>query len=256
MKISIVTAYYNRRQLLINTLKSISKTSHDDFEVIVVDDGSTEENKIGDLPNEFPFLKVIRVEPEDKWYINPCVPFNRGFKEASGEIVILQNPECFHTSDIISYVKTNLVEEDYFVFGCYSLSEEKTNQITESIENALNITLNNRTVGYDGDDGWYNHSIYRPKAYHFTSAIFKSKLDQLGGFDERYALGYGYDDDEFLHRLRNICQVKMIDNPVVLHQHHYNLPKVKPNLIKIKLQDNSLLFSQTTIFENKIKANI
>ena len=56
MKISIVTAYYNRRQLLINTLKSIGKTSHDDFEVIVVDDGSTEENKIGDLPNEFPFL--------------------------------------------------------------------------------------------------------------------------------------------------------------------------------------------------------
>ena len=57
MKISIVTAYYNRRQLLINTLKSISKTSHNDFEVIVVDDGSTEENKIDDLPNEFPFLK-------------------------------------------------------------------------------------------------------------------------------------------------------------------------------------------------------
>ncbi len=98
MKISIVTAYYNRRQLLINTLKSISKTSHDDFEVIVVDDGSTEENKIGDLPNEYPFLKVIRVEPEDKWYINPCVPFNRGFKEASGEIVILQNPVLVPTT--------------------------------------------------------------------------------------------------------------------------------------------------------------
>ena len=36
MKISIVSAYYNRKQQLINTLNSIKRSSHNDYEMIVV----------------------------------------------------------------------------------------------------------------------------------------------------------------------------------------------------------------------------
>lgn len=62
MKISIVTAYHNRKQLFYNTLKSISKSSVKDIEVIVVDDGSNEEHRLEDLTQEFPYLKIIRLE--------------------------------------------------------------------------------------------------------------------------------------------------------------------------------------------------
>ena len=104
MKISIVTSYFNRKKLLINTLKSIKQTEFKNFEFIIVDDASNNDNKIDDLVYDFPFIKLIRIEPEDKWYINPCIPFNIGFKNITGDIVIIQNPECFHTSDIISFV--------------------------------------------------------------------------------------------------------------------------------------------------------
>ena len=49
MKISIVMAYYNRRQLLINTLQSIMSSFIKDIEVIVVDDFSKESERIEDL---------------------------------------------------------------------------------------------------------------------------------------------------------------------------------------------------------------
>ena len=59
--ISIVTAYYNRKQLFINTLKSIkAQNSTYLLEVIAVDDGSEETERLEDLVSEFPFLKVIR----------------------------------------------------------------------------------------------------------------------------------------------------------------------------------------------------
>jgi glycosyltransferase involved in cell wall biosynthesis len=256
MKISIVTSYFNRKKLLINTLKSIKQTEFKNFEFIIVDDASNNDNKIDDLVYDFPFIKLIRIEPEDKWYINPCIPFNIGFKNITGDIVIIQNPECFHTSDIISFVAQNLKENDYFSFGCYSLSEEKTQSLTNDINSYQEFSYHNRSARFNGDDSWYNHSIFRPKGYHFASAIYKSKLDELNGFDERFANGYGYDDDEFLFRVNKMCNVKFIDKPLVLHQHHYNLSQMQNNSNDKLIVNNSELFYNTTIKENKIKVNI
>jgi len=254
MKISIVTSYYNRKNLLVNTLKSITKTNHKNFEFIIVDDASSEDHRIEDLINDFPFVKIIRIEPENKWYSNPCVPFNMGFKQAQGDILIIQNPECFHTSDIISFVEKNLKENDYFAFGCYSLSEEKTKQLLENPDSHNQMVFNGGRASFNGDDAWYNHSFHRPVGYHFTSAIYRSKMVDLGGFDERFANGNGFDDDELLHRIKKICDFKIIDNPLVLHQHHYNMNYTTITSNK-KLEDNRKLFLDVILKENKIKVN-
>ena len=75
-KLSIVTAYYNRKELFIRTLKTINNSKYaSDIEIIVVDDGSREEERLEDLIGTFNFdFKVIRLNPEDKWYYNPSVP--------------------------------------------------------------------------------------------------------------------------------------------------------------------------------------
>lgn len=254
MKISIVTSYFNRKNLLINTLKSISKTNHKNFEFIIVDDASSEEHRIEDLANDFPFIKVVRVDPENKWYSNPCVPFNIGFKHAQGDIIIIQNPECFHTSDIISFVESNLTGNDYFAFGCYSLSEEKTKKLLENPDSHKDMVFDGGCARFNGDDAWYNHSVHRAVGYHFTSAIHRSKIEELGGFDERFAHGNGFDDDEFLHRVKKICKFKIVDNPLVLHQHHYNM-NYTTNTNLQKQEDNRKLFLELTLNENKIKVN-
>ena len=258
MKISIVTTYFNRKKLLINTLKSITKTKHTNFEFIIVDDASSEEERLEDLLQEYPFIKLIRVEPKNKWYSNPCVPFNIGFTHITGDIVIIQNPECLHTTDIISYVDKNLKEDDYYSFGCYSINESKTNYISNNIDIITNydsLITNNRGVIFDGDDSWYNHSVFRQKGYHFTSAIYSKKLKELNGFDERYSNGHGYDDDEFLHRVKKICNLIIVDNPFVLHQYHYNLEKPNLKIFSKNIVNNYDLFSNKTLNEDTIKVN-
>lgn len=255
MKISLVTAYYNRRKYFINTLESIKKTKYDNFEVIAVDDASNDENRIDDLPIKYPFLKVYRIDPSDKKHVNPCVPFNIGFSKSEGDVIILQNPECYHVNDIISYVAENIKENEYLIFSCYSLSEDKTNMLFDNPEIVKTWEYNNRSASVDGDDAWYNHSIYRPVGYHFTSAISKIKLDELGGFDERYSNGLGYDDNEFLHRVRKICETKMIDSHLVLHQYHYNSIKTPIDSAEKLLENNRNLYVNHTLNENKIKVN-
>ena len=82
--ISIITGYYNRKNLFYQTLKSLTKSKFKDFEVIAVDDASSPEHRIEDFIDEFSFLNVIRINENQKWYINPCVAFNIGLKEAQG----------------------------------------------------------------------------------------------------------------------------------------------------------------------------
>ena len=127
-KLSIVTAYYNRKELFIRTLKTINNSKYaKDIEVIVVDDGSREEERLEDLLGTFNFdFKVIRLNPENKWYYNPSVPFNVGIKAATGKLTMLQNPECLHVGDLVSTAIENIKDSDYFSFGCYSLTEDIT----------------------------------------------------------------------------------------------------------------------------------
>ena len=183
--ISIVMAYFNRKAQLEKTLVSIRDSEVKDYEIVIVDDASDE-------PLVCEEARVIRIEKEDKWWINPCIPFNIGFKEAKGDIVIIQNPECEHKGDILKYVTENISDGRYISFACYA---EKKNI-------------------------WFNHSKYRPVGYHFCSAITIDELQLIGGFDERYALGVSYDDDDFIRKVRRNMEVWLIDNPYVLHQYH------------------------------------
>lgn len=224
--ISVVTAYYNRKELFTRTLKSMKPNfGLIDFEVIAVDDGSDDSERIEDLVNDFPFLRVIRLEKKDKWYDNPCIPFNIGFNYVKGEKVILQNPECYHYNDILKYVENNLNPREYLCFGCFSVDKTTTDDLELFYDrNLLDEKMKTHLYSpkVDGEFGWYNHSIYRPKGLHFCTAINYIELKKLDGFDERFALGIGYDDDEFLDRVKLRSKIVFVDNQVVLHQNHYN----------------------------------
>ncbi|MBE9576438.1 glycosyltransferase family 2 protein [Flavobacterium proteolyticum] len=261
--ISVVTAYYNRKKLFTRTLQSmLPYYGKIDFEVIVVDDGSDEAERLEDLQTDFPFLRVIRLEKQNKWYKNPCIPFNIGFEAVKGDKIIIQNPECYHFGAILAYVDAHLKENEYLSFGCFSMDKLNTDDdalffdeknIAKLIEN------NNRSFTTDGDLGWYNHSKFRPEAFHFCAAMMSSDLFDLGGFDERYAKGVGYDDDELIWRIKNKkMQIKFIDDQIVLHQNHYVAPDDLVEANKRRFESykrNKLIFEQITKCNSHWKVN-
>ena len=64
-------------------------------------------------------ITVLDLPQENKWYVNPCVPYNIGFKSASGEVIIIQNPECLHIGDIIAHVDEHLGDDNYISYAAY-----------------------------------------------------------------------------------------------------------------------------------------
>ena len=206
--ISICMAFYNRQALLDKTLESLHKSAIKDYELIIVDDAS-------DVPLVCDEAKIIRVDKKDKWYTCSAVAFNRAFREATGDIIIIQNPECYHVGDILSYVREHLRNNQYFSFACYAIN----NKETKDFHGGVMPTIQNKRI--DDGNGWYNHTKYRPVGYHFCSAIMRKDLDRIGGFDERYSRGVAFDDDAFIRTIKSKgMNVKIINSPYVIHQYH------------------------------------
>lgn len=255
-KISIVAPYFNRKRELWHTLKVMEKSLFKDFEFIIVDDGSDAEQRIEDFNNIFSFLKLIRIEPKDKYYINPCIPYNLALSRAVGDIVILQSPECMHMGDVLNFVANNTRAAQYLVFSCYSLGRPASSLLQTvdfncSIEELEMRVVN--TLGRFSDkscdvvgryDSWFAHPSIRPCMYNFLVSMPMKDMMELGGFDERFAYGHAYDDTNFADRvLKKKMEVIFVDKPYCLHQFHppmlYNVPN-----FAAKEQKNRLLYEE------------
>lgn len=227
-------AYYNRLPQLKYTLKTFEKSSFKDFEIVIVDDYSTAAHSIDTLPKEFPSLnfKIIKMQDLNakKSYVGPSIPYNIGFKESSGDKIIIQNPECCHIGDVILYTEQNLNDDNYLSFHCWAGGKRETEILHN--QGYLDTTVS--------QGRWYNHVIHRPASYHFTTAITRKNLVELNGFDERYAQGFNFDDDELIERIKKKgLEIKFVEDPWVIHQYHgkgFNNP-----LNPISTQDNSIL---------------
>jgi GT2 family glycosyltransferase len=241
MDLTIVMAYWNRKQQLLNTLKSIDQYGHD-YKMIIIDDVSTDNQDITCLNSD----KIKVVTLKNKWWINPCIPYNIGFSMVDTDIVLIQNPECYHVGDIIGHTLRHIKDGVYLNYGAYSISTSLVDKITsgESIKDVIMPTVNGPSTA-PTELGWYNHSLYRPIMLHFCSAITSEDLYDLGGFDERYADGLAFDDNEFICRVQKKgMHVDIIDDPFVVHQQH----SVEPhdNLDELMF-GNSVRLGQTNI---------
>jgi hypothetical protein len=245
MKISIIIGYYNRKKQLFHTIKTINDSLYKNIEIIIVDDCS---DNLEDILNYSDFMhlnidiKLISIKKEEKSWINPCIGYNKGILEATGDIIILQNAEVCHIGDALSYVVNNLKPNDWLTFNCYGLNNFDDNEYIYSHNNKDIYTYINKlwkersnyhivpggnNTFKDSVGGWLNHFLYNFVAYHYFGAIFRNDLinKMNGGFDNDYANGICFDDNDFIKRLI-VNKIKFKTNtfseiePFVIHLYH------------------------------------
>lgn len=256
-RISIVMAYFNHRlEQTYRTLLQMQRVYDDqNFEVILIDDASDPEYDIRPFLQTFDFVRYYRITQEMKGdRINPGEAYNIGFRMAMGDIIIIQNPECYHVGNILEYVRQHLGFHDYITFSCFrTTSESMSVETLKNPENIENYTFV-RTL-------WYNHPDLKPTAYHFCSAIHKEQLEIMGGFDISFSSGYCFDDDDFVLRVRHILRLNVVIVPpesvFVIHQYHRPNDGVNVNFLsdedikkKKWLRNKDLLESKQKYFQN------
>jgi len=158
-----------------------------------------------------------------------------GIKAASGEIIVLQNPEVMHVGDCLHFVSEHLKEKDWISFNCFGspdfdFNNELVNkteyEIFKKIDN-MQMIIGGNSVARDKVGGWLNHYDFHFVGYHYLAAIHKSDITNYihPGFNENFKNGVSAEDDEFIKRLIynnfcfKICEFKS-GNPFCVHLYH------------------------------------
>jgi hypothetical protein len=230
--VSIVMAYGNhRKQQTINTLMGFEKNYMNkyNFEVVIVDDNSLIENRLEEEIKKYSFpINLILITPEEKGdIINPCIAYNRGLKEAKGEIIIIQNPEVYHIDNILLDTINNICSNTIISYSCYGLKSIEQNNLIHSpaiLKNKINhmniIGGSDKTKDDLSIEGWLNHKTVNPTYYHYCLSILKKDLNILGLFSIDFRKGFCYDDDEFVRRAYYKNFNIYISDLLVIHQFH------------------------------------
>lgn len=243
-KVSIILPYYNRKTLILHTLKSFEYFYRGkNIEIVIVDDCSDDEHRLESELNFDLDIKLIRLQ--NKNGINPCYPYNVGVRHSNGEILILSSPETFHTTNVfdISNNFAELNDKTYLLFSVFCLTD--TNIISSLINNSdfnnnikiiedvkNNFYLNLGELGYPYNNkfgSWYLHSKFRDSGLNFFTAITKQKYYDMSGFDERFRFGTGFDDDEFRDRLKETnTNFIYYDEALAIHINHSIVNNASP----------------------------
>jgi hypothetical protein len=79
---------------------------------VIVDDGSRPQKAARLVLKEMDFsATLIEIDPEEKTWVNPCIPYNRGFAAAEGEIVVIQNAETLYMGDVLTVARAQERED-------------------------------------------------------------------------------------------------------------------------------------------------
>jgi GT2 family glycosyltransferase len=110
-KVSIVVASYNGDRTLKACLDSLFRLNYRNYEVILVDDGSTDATR--QIAVEFPALRYFRHEKN----LGLSLARNTGIAAAEGEVVAFTDSDCRADEDWLYYLISDLVDGPFAGIG-------------------------------------------------------------------------------------------------------------------------------------------
>jgi glycosyltransferase involved in cell wall biosynthesis len=174
--ISIVTAVFNRRETISDTLNSVFSQTHPFVESIVIDGASTD-GTLSVLETFKTKLGFLISEPDNGIYD----ALNKGIKHSTGEVIgFLHADDVFENHEVISRIAA--IFQDSAVDAVYGdlvyVKEDNINQVIRYWKSGhCDLVALKR--------GWMPP--------HPTFYVRRSVYDRLGGFDTKYSIAADYD---------------------------------------------------------------
>jgi GT2 family glycosyltransferase len=116
-RVSVVVCTYNGGRTLRQCLESLEILDYPDYEVIVVDDGSTDDTK--NILADFPRVRAMHQEN-----LGLSVARNVGLRAATGTIVAYTDSDCFADRDWLSHLVHQLERTDAVAVGGPNITPE------------------------------------------------------------------------------------------------------------------------------------
>lgn len=165
-RVSVVVASYNGERTLHGCLNSLRQLNYPDFEIILVDDGSTDSTP--EIAKSFPGVRCFRHEKN----LGLSVARNTGISAATGEIIAFTDSDCRADEDWLRYLAGDLLDSGFAGIGGPNLLPPEDSPVAAAVM---------------ASPGGPAHVMLTDReAEHIPGcnmAFYKWALDEIGRFD-------------------------------------------------------------------------
>ena len=235
--ISILLATYNWPQALKLCLESLATQTDLDFEIIIADDGSTDDTKqvIEAIKPVMP-VQITHLWQADQGFRKTRI-LNRAINAAAGDYLIFLDGDCITQPDFVARHR-QLAQVGHLVTGSrVLLNEALTRQLLtwpnwsyitfisglfqERISGGINKYLPLKIKMGNGTWRNYKKFVWR-RIKGCNMACWKADAQAIHGFDDSMT-GWGHEDADFVFRLQSQGLIRKSGSwaTEVLHLHHH-----------------------------------
>lgn len=248
IKTSVIAAFYNNIKYLKLVLSGFERQTEKDFELIIADDGSTDEvvKEIESIASNYSF-RIKHIWHQDKSFRKNKI-LNQAIFASSSDYLIFIDADCVpHSKFVEEHI--NEKQENIVLTGRrVNLSQKLTNLLTE--ENVKDGFLETNLLRMI-EDAIFGKSNYVEKGFYFENKFLRNFLNKksrgllgcnfslhkkdmlaINGFDERYeAPSIGEDSDVQFRLELNGIKVKSVNHIAVqYHLYHKLQERLQKNL--------------------------
>ncbi len=164
-RVSVIVASYNGARTLDACLQSLGRLNYPDYEVVLVDDGSTDDT-LG-IAKQFPQVRTIHQEN-----CGLSAARNRGIAAASGEIIAFTDSDCRADEDWLYYLVGDLLKSNYAGIGGHNFLPPDDSSVAAAV--------------MVSPGGPAHVMLTDTEAEHVPGcnmAFYKTALNEIDGFD-------------------------------------------------------------------------
>lgn len=206
---SVITPVYNRIDEIRDLLDSISKQTNKNFEVIIVEDGSTTPCKsVVECYSETLNVKYFYKSNEGR-----SIARNFGIEHATGEYFIFFDSDCVIPPQYFEILESELKQNYSDCFGGPDAAHESFSDVQKAINFSMTSFLT--TGGIRG--GKIKLEKFVPRS--FNMGYSRKVWDTVGGFREMFS-----EDIDMSTRIRNAgFSIQLFRDAFVYHKRRVNL---------------------------------
>ncbi len=210
LTVSIIIPVYNRPTEIRDLLSSLAQQTQTDFEVVVVEDGSTV--KSSDVIKEYQDKLDIHYIYKDN--SGPGLSRNAGAENATGTYYIFLDSDCILPPHYFQTVRQHLESEYVDAFG----GPDRAHPEFTPLQKAINYSMTSffTTGGIRG--GTKKLDVFYPRS--FNMGFSKTVYQHTHGFS---AMRFGEDLDMSIRILAQGFQTRLIQTAFVYHKRRSNL---------------------------------
>ncbi len=226
IKVSVIIPNWNGNELLKDCLRSLVGQSFKDFEIILVDNGSTDDS-VSFIENFFPDIKIVKLEKNFGF----AKAINEGVKASAGKYVIFLNNDTQADKDFVKHLILCADSHPEVI----SVNSKLLNFYDRKIIDGVGILINEagqaRSIGWqEKDRGQFDKEQYIFGATGGASLFKRKDFIKVGGFDDSYFM---YSEEvDFSFRAQFLGYKSIYCSKAVVYHKHKASAKKRPQHIE------------------------